>query len=219
MHDRLGISNSELKLPDEIRIKTLEEIRLEKANKSQMQSTGVGITKVLTNASISFKKINKPASGSGVKTFSEVLHEKKRFLETKMVPQQDCIGTEKAEGPSDTGVIKLSPQGGEIRVKTLEEIRKEKATRMQAKSLDTTNDKAPNSTDAVPKRRILCIGKTGCKFITFVFNQFSIWIIKGSVIKIFLFYLQQLSASDLKKCKILKIWIASKRQDLVALVL
>lgn len=172
VHERLGITsdvtalkspNCEPKPSDEIRIKTLEEIRQEKAAKSPMPCKGVSVvTEVLTDGLISTKKVKKPVVGSSLKTFSEILHEKKKLQEAKVVPQQGSNSTEKTEGPT-TGVIKLTAQGGEIRVKTLEEIRKEKAARMQAKTQDTTNDDAPSSRDAVPKRRILCVGKTGCK--------------------------------------------------------
>ncbi|XP_046731172.1 zinc finger CCCH domain-containing protein 11A isoform X1 [Silurus meridionalis] len=168
VRERLGITsdgsapktpNSEPKGSSEIRIKTLEEIRLEKASKSQMQNKGVDVVaEALTNTLPSTKKVNKPVSGHNVKTFSEILHEKKKLQETKVVPQQGTASTEKTEGSSITGVNKQ--QAAEIRVKTLEEIRKEKAARMQAKTQDTTND-APSSSDSVPKRRILCIGKTG----------------------------------------------------------
>ncbi|KAI5614393.1 zinc finger CCCH domain-containing protein 11A [Silurus asotus] len=170
VRERLGITadgsapktpNSEPKGSGEIRIKTLEEIRLEKASKSQMQNKGVEVVaEALTNTLPSTKKVNKPVSGHNVKTFSEILHEKKKLQETKVVPQQGTASTEKTEGSSITGVNKQTAQAAEIRVKTLEEIRKEKAARMQAKTQDTTND-APSSSDSVPKRRILCIGKTG----------------------------------------------------------
>lgn len=173
VHERLGITpditapksiNSEPVPSGEIRIKTLEEIRQEKAAKSQIQCKGVRVVnEVPTNALTSTKKVKKPVSGPSVKTFSEILHEKKKLQETKVVLQQGSTSTEKTEGPKNTGVIKLTAQAAEIRVKTLEEIRKEKAARMQAKPQETTNDAAPSSSDAVPKRQILCIGKTGCK--------------------------------------------------------
>ncbi|XP_017305664.1 zinc finger CCCH domain-containing protein 11A isoform X2 [Ictalurus punctatus] len=171
VHERLGITpditapksiNSEPVPSGEIRIKTLEEIRQEKAAKSQIQCKGVRVVnEVPTNALTSTKKVKKPVSGPSVKTFSEILHEKKKLQETKVVLQQGSTSTEKTEGPKNTGVIKLTAQAAEIRVKTLEEIRKEKAARMQAKPQETTNNAAPSSSDAVPKRQILCIGKTG----------------------------------------------------------
>lgn len=176
VRERLGIApditapkspNSEPKPSSEIRIKTLEEIRQEKAAKSQMQCKVVRVTEVPTSTLTSAKKVNKSVSGSSVKTFLEILHEKKKLQETKMVPQQGTC-TEKTEDSTNTEVIKLTAQAGEIRVKTLEEIRKEKTARMQTKTQDSTNDNAPSSSD-VPKRRILCIGKTGCKFIHLLF--------------------------------------------------
>ncbi|KAF5891508.1 zinc finger CCCH domain-containing protein 11A isoform X1, partial [Clarias magur] len=164
VHERLGITsitapkspNNEPKPSGEIRIKTLEEIRQEKAAKSQIQGEGVGaVTDVSTTALNSSMKINKPASVPTVKTFSEILHEKKKLKDTKMVPQQASNSTEK-EGPTNTGVLKLTAQAADIRVKTLDEIRKEKAARMQAKSQDITNDEPPASSDASRKRRIPC---------------------------------------------------------------
>ncbi|XP_060766861.1 zinc finger CCCH domain-containing protein 11A isoform X3 [Neoarius graeffei] len=152
--------NSESKPSNEIRIKTLEEIRQEKAAKSQMQCKVVKVvTGAPTNASPSTKR-DKPVSGPTIKTFSEILHDKKKLQETKLVPHQGSTSTEKTEGPINTGVIKLTAQSAKIKVKTLEEIRKEKADRMQAKTQDTTNN-ACTSSDAVPKRRLIRVGKTG----------------------------------------------------------
>lgn len=184
VRERLGITpdiiapkspNSEPKPSDEIRIKTLEEIRQEKAAKSQSQCKVVGVvTEEPSNAlPPSTKKVKKTVSGPNVKTFSEILHEKK-LQEINVAPQQSGTSIEKTEGPTYTGVMKMSAQPGEIRVKTLEEIRKEKAARMQAKSQDATNDNAPGSSDAVLKRRLLCIGRTGCKFNTLV-EKFMEW--------------------------------------------
>lgn len=180
MRERLGITpdiaapkspNSEPKPSGEIHIKTLEEIRQEKAAKSQTQCKGIGgVTEVPTKMLTSTKKINKPFIGPRIKTFSEVLHEKKKFQETKVISQQNSNITEKNEDPTNTGVIKLTDQTAEIRVKTLEEIRKEKAARMQAKTQDTTNDEVPCFREAVPKRRMLCVAKTGCKLYPFVFQ-------------------------------------------------
>ncbi|KAK3536858.1 hypothetical protein QTP86_027021 [Hemibagrus guttatus] len=169
VRERLGITpaitapkspNSESKPSGEIRIKTLEEIRQEKAAKSPMQCDGVRVVaEVPTKMLTSTKKVNKPFIGPSVKTFSEVLHEKKKFQETN-ISQQSSTSTDKTEGPTNSEVIKLTDRTAAIRVKTLEEIRKEKAARMQAKLQDNTNE-VPCSSEAVPKRRILCIGKTG----------------------------------------------------------
>ncbi|XP_060713491.1 zinc finger CCCH domain-containing protein 11A isoform X1 [Tachysurus vachellii] len=175
VRERLGITpdiaapkspNSEPKPSGEIHIKTLEEIRQEKAAKSQTQCKGIrGVAEVPTKMLTSSKKLNKPFIGPSVKTFSEVLHEKKKFQETKVISQQNSNSTEKNEDPTNTGVIKLTDQTAEIRVKTLEEIRKEKAARMQAKTLDTTNDEVPCLREAVPKRRMLCVAKTASAII------------------------------------------------------
>lgn len=153
VHERLGITtnivapkspNGEPKPTDEIRIKTLEEIRQEKAAKSQNQSKDV-IVKVLTKKkSTTTESVNKPF-GPSVKTFSEVLHEKKKCQETKLISPQSKASTENVEGPKNTRVIKLTAQPSEVRVKTLEEIRKEKAIRMQENPQDTTIQDLPTS--------------------------------------------------------------------------
>lgn len=228
MRERLGTApvitapkspNSESKPSNEIRIKTLEEIRQEKAAKSQMQCKVVKVvTGAPTNASPSTKR-DKPVSGPTIKTFSEILHDKKKLQETKLVPHQGSTSTEKTEGPINTGVIKLTAQSAKIKVKTLEEIRKEKADRMQAKTQDTTNN-ACTSSDAVPKRRLIRVGKTGGKLVCLCVPPPPPPPHPRSFVELIfiIFYLQKLSTSDLKKCKILRRWIALKRQGPIVLV-
>ncbi|XP_062843081.1 zinc finger CCCH domain-containing protein 11A isoform X2 [Trichomycterus rosablanca] len=162
VHERLGI-NSDLAAPKspntepsgEIRIKTLEEIRQEKAAKSQIQHQGARVvTEVSENPSSPPKRGNKPAVGSRIKTFSEILHEKKKLQEEK-VSQEDGSSPKGIESPANAGVEKVAAQEGEVRVKTLEEIRREKAARMQAQDQESQN----STSDQGAEKGILCIGK------------------------------------------------------------
>uniref|UniRef100_A0AAR2LMQ0 C3H1-type domain-containing protein n=1 Tax=Pygocentrus nattereri TaxID=42514 RepID=A0AAR2LMQ0_PYGNA len=152
--------NAEPKPSGEIRIKTLEEIRKEKATKSQLQHKGVRVVmEVPVKTLNSTKKGNRPVSGPQVKTFSEILHEKKKLQEDKGVSQQGSSSPERSEGLENTVAVKVAAQSGEVRVKTLDEIRKEKAARMQAQAQETSSDSTLSSNDVVVKRRILRISK------------------------------------------------------------
>ncbi|XP_036415177.1 zinc finger CCCH domain-containing protein 11A [Colossoma macropomum] len=169
VHERLGTApdltapkspNTEPKPSGEIRIKTLEEIRKEKATKSQLQRKGVRVVMEVPVKS-STKKGNRPVSGPQVKTFSELLHEKKKLQEDKGVSQQGSSSPERTEGLENAVAVKVAAQSGEVRVKTLDEIRKEKAARMQAQAQaqDTSSDNTVSSNDVAVKRRILRISK------------------------------------------------------------
>ncbi|XP_066527953.1 zinc finger CCCH domain-containing protein 11A isoform X2 [Hoplias malabaricus] len=150
--------NSEPKPSEEIRIKTLEEIRQEKAAKSQLQKKDVRVVTEVTEKPLSSpKKGKRPASGPQVKTFSEILHEKKKLQGEKEVPQQGISNPEKSE--ANAGAVKEAVQTGEIRVKTLEEIRKEKAARMQAQAQEASDDNTLSSNNVTVKRRLLRINK------------------------------------------------------------
>ncbi|KAL6464553.1 hypothetical protein MHYP_G00268700 [Metynnis hypsauchen] len=152
--------NTEPKPSGEIRIKTLEEIRKEKATKSQLQHKGVRVVMELPVKTLSStKKGNRLVSGPQVKTFSEILHEKKKLQEDKEVSQQGSSSPERSEGLENTVAVKVAAQSGEVRVKTLDEIRKEKAARMQAQAQETSSDSTLSSNDVVVKRRILRISK------------------------------------------------------------
>ncbi|XP_076860346.1 zinc finger CCCH domain-containing protein 11A isoform X2 [Brachyhypopomus gauderio] len=172
VHERLGVS-SDLAAPKspksgpkqsgEIRIKTLEEIRQEKAAKSQVQQKGVRVVSEEPAKALNpNQKGNRPM---GLKTFSELLLEKKLQQEAKGVSQESSRSPEKNPGPVSAGAVSgpacavsgpaCAVSGpacaGEVRVKTLEEIRKEKASRKHTR--------AQESSDTGPKRRILRINK------------------------------------------------------------
>lgn len=174
VRERLGLTaapsstDNEPKSSGDIRIKTLEEIRQEKAARNLNTCKVVSVVKEVPAKELSpSKKSVKPAGGLQVKTFSEILHEKKKMQEKKAQEVSSTARSpERNEGPSTAGAVVKAPvaAAGEVRVKTLEEIRREKAARMQAQLQDTTDDKTPTSTEAEssgpPKRRILRINKS-----------------------------------------------------------
>ncbi|KAF1505884.1 Zinc finger CCCH domain-containing protein 11A, partial [Eudyptula minor novaehollandiae] len=130
----------------EIHVKTLEEIRLERAN----QKRGEPQAKAQTEGRC---KTEDPSSGARpspavrIKTFSGTLAEKnqKRLEEEKQKPEESPTKTKVENEPKKQSVLAPSvpnkvqvaePAGkakpaGEVRIKTLEEIKQEKALRMQ----------------------------------------------------------------------------------------
>ncbi|KAJ8400204.1 hypothetical protein AAFF_G00398980 [Aldrovandia affinis] len=160
VRDRLGFlgepaetseteSAREAKPSGEVRIKTLEEIRQEKAAMSQGRGKGPAGAKPPSPV----KKSGRPSAGVHVKTFSEVLHAKKKQEE-----QQKAADVEQATEGGSSG--KAATRSAEVRVKTLEQIRKEKAARMQAKGQEAKTEESPGSGSVLPKRRILLVNKT-----------------------------------------------------------
>lgn len=185
VRERLGLSadmpstNSEPKSSGDIRIKTLEEIRQEKAARNLNASKVVCVVKEASKKEPSPpKKSVKHAGGPPVKTFSEILHEKKKMQEKKVQEVNTTVKSpEGSEGPSSAGAaVKAPVAAGEVRVKTLEEIRREKAARMQAQLQESADDKTPTSSEAEssgpPKRRILRINKSSRKSDTHIFLLF-----------------------------------------------
>ncbi|KAJ8360536.1 hypothetical protein SKAU_G00170610 [Synaphobranchus kaupii] len=183
VRDRLGLpaepatseneSAGEAQASGEIQIKTLEEIRQAKAAKSQ--GPGTAATKALSPVTRS----NKPPGSVRVKTFSEVLHAKKKQQqqEEEKEQQRRVAGeeqrkvTEEEQATDGAGGECKAPlrgdvpgkraaQPSDVRVKTLEEIRKEKVARMQAKGQEVKAEETPASAAVLPKRRILRINKT-----------------------------------------------------------
>lgn len=152
------------KSPEQIRIKTLEEIRQEKAAKSQSQSQNDGssviateITKTLsTKATKAVKRAItvKNDSIGHVKTFPDVFQtNKKRRMEQNSSPKKVEQAVNKApcksQGESNTaGPGSEAAEVGEVRVKTLEEIRKEKAVRMQAQEAENKKSSETLENDA-----------------------------------------------------------------------
>ncbi|XP_064162247.1 zinc finger CCCH domain-containing protein 11A isoform X2 [Anguilla rostrata] len=198
VRDRLGLpaepaapdNEREVQASGEIRIKTLEEIRQEKAAKAHRQekvakaqgqekmakaqgqekaamAQGQGPGTAVTKAPSPAKRSAKPPAGVHVKTFSEVLHARKRQQQEKEAQRKEA-GEEpgKPEAPPQEEVpgkkarAQPQPQPSEVRVKTLEEIRKEKAARAQAREQEVKTEEPSAPPSALPKRRILRINKT-----------------------------------------------------------
>ncbi len=178
VRERLGLTDSEPKSSGDICIKTLKEIRQEKAARNLNTCKVARVVKEVPAKELSpSKKSVKPAGGPQVKTFSEILYEKKKLQEKKAQEVSTTARSpERNEGPSTARAVVKAPvaAAGEVRVKTLEEIRREKAARMQEQLQETTDDKTPTSTEAEssvpPKRRILRINKSSCKSDTFMFS-------------------------------------------------
>lgn len=164
----------------EIHVKTLEEIRLERAN----QKRGEPQAKAQTEGRC---KTEDPSSGARpspavrIKTFSGTLAEKnqKRLEEEKQKPEESPTKTKVENEPKKQSVLAPSvpnkvqvaePAGkakpaGEVRIKTLEEIKQEKALRMQQSGENVPAP--PAQPEPAPTgRRLLRITKlTGNKMI------------------------------------------------------
>ncbi|KAM6237139.1 zinc finger CCCH domain-containing protein 11A isoform 2-T5 [Porphyrio hochstetteri] len=130
----------------EIHVKTLEEIRLERAN----QRRGEPQAKPQAEARVKPEDLSsgaRPSPAVRIKTFSGALAEKnhKRMEEEKQKPDEFRAKTKLESEPKKQSVLALSslpskvqltePAGKaklvEVRIKTLEEIKQEKALRMQ----------------------------------------------------------------------------------------
>ncbi|XP_049589012.1 zinc finger CCCH domain-containing protein 11A isoform X2 [Syngnathus scovelli] len=117
----------------QIRIKTLEEIRMEKAAKSRKQKDGeVTSAPIQTSKALKRTISIKERAIDHNKQPKEILHAKKKRKEDQ---QEEDGGLKKIKSSADkysVGLLWESPKVGQVRVKTLEEIRKEKAARVQA---------------------------------------------------------------------------------------
>lgn len=152
------------KKPEQIRIKTLEEIKEEKAAKSQnqKQSTDSEITITKTTTAKSSRGVKraitvKDNSIGTVRTFSEILHAKKKRLEENQNPSQHPTSlSEKSkdqnQGKSETAASQAMESVGQIKVKTLEEIRREKAARLQAQEVQEPQQKIPEDQESSAKK-------------------------------------------------------------------
>ncbi|NXA06348.1 ZC11A protein, partial [Sapayoa aenigma] len=128
---------------EEIRVKTLEEIRLERANQRRGEPPGKGAGEG--------RRAEDPSSGTRpsppvrIKSLAGALAEKNhKRLEEDKEKTEEFPAKPKAEGeprrsipaPVMAGKVQLAEPGrakaaGEVRIKTLEEIKREKALRMQ----------------------------------------------------------------------------------------
>lgn len=152
-----------LKAPEQIRIKTLEEIKLEKAAKCQDQKDSSSVVPPNTS------KTN-PAKAKFTKrvvtvklgeTFSESLRSKRKQQdEPEKQPNikkaDQMVEPDPASAPPHQKLTDVE----KVRVKTLEEIRREKAARVQAQQDAPSETKSSTDTENVPKiRRLPCIKK------------------------------------------------------------
>ncbi|XP_048878482.1 zinc finger CCCH domain-containing protein 11A isoform X2 [Brienomyrus brachyistius] len=151
--------STDVKLAGEIRIKTLDEIKQEKASRLQERArTGNICTTAKPPGPL--KRPSKVLASPDIRKCSEVFRAKKELEAKKMISDSEASLSEKKEILMDMG---LQGQGSakmeEVRVKTLDEIRREKAARMQAKVQDAQTEKQPSIDKGFPKRRILHINK------------------------------------------------------------
>lgn len=169
------------KAPEQIRIKTLEEIKQEKAAKSQLKDSPSTVAPEINLPQIATKTTKggikrtittKDQSISHIKTFSEVLHAKKRRQEEKNPSPTTAKHTvEEAPGKSqgEPGTAEPAPEKvAGLRVKTLEEIRREKAARIQAEQATESENKKSGNTEenGAKKPRLLRIKKLDSQKIT-----------------------------------------------------
>lgn len=159
------------KVPELIHIKTLEQIKQEKAVRSQPenQKSTRATEATESKASSGTKRAiaMNDASICNVKTFSEILHDKKKRQEEELEqkPRPEVNHTaERDQGKSQEEAHTAGPEVtnvGRIRVKTLEEIRMEKAARSQLKqAVDAENRKTSYAEESGAKKpRLLHIKK------------------------------------------------------------
>lgn len=149
------------KSPGQIHIKTLEEIRLEKAARLKgCLAAHAPETPSDDQAGKGAKPVLAPRDQSSgqVPAFSDVCFTKRK---TKQEAQPDS-GTEKVAGrgqpeePAAAGPGPAPPDPTGIRVKTLEEIRREKATRTASRQeLSEAESKRPDAERVAKKPRLL----------------------------------------------------------------
>ncbi|XP_068930730.1 zinc finger CCCH domain-containing protein 11A isoform X1 [Petaurus breviceps papuanus] len=164
----------------EIHVKTLEEIRLERASQKrgdlQIKIKNEGSHKT-EDSSLGMRS----SSAIRIKTFSEVLAEKKHRqqeeerqkaekenpsvklrIETESKKPVILPPTTASKGQLEEPISKTKPMQ-EVHIKTLEEIKQEKALRVQQSAENNTNSQPqPETTPVI--RRLLCITKrTGIK--------------------------------------------------------
>lgn len=144
--------------PDQIRIKTLEEIRLEKAAKSQSLSKDGSLDAPEINTKPS-KDVKQDQPISHLQTFSESRPAKRKWQKEQAKNSVEKAPV-KSHWESNSAGPDLEPLNlGGIRVKTLEEIRREKSARtkvqqvLEAENKDSS-DTEENATKKLCFRRI-----------------------------------------------------------------
>lgn len=155
------------KAPEQIRIKTLEEIKQAKIARALSQKDAeAGVTNTdLPKATKGIKRSNTITGApiGHVKTFSEIIQEKKRKQEEQQNQNPNLMKVEESlescSGKSQS--VGEAPDVEKVRVKTLEEIRKEKAARAQAQQNHQTETSQSSDTEsrAPQKLHLLRINK------------------------------------------------------------
>lgn len=191
-------SCTDVKLHGEIRIKTLEEIKQEKASRSQ-EPARTGSICTAAKPPGPLKRPGKVLASPDIRKYSEVFHAKKKLEAKKRGGDSEASLSEKKDILMDMG-----PQGEasakmeEVRVKTLDEIRREKAARMQAKVEDAQTEKQPSIDKGIPKRRILRINKSMATGIHCIVDTIHIRMYSNhhsTSISAFMYYLNMILAS------------------------
>ncbi|XP_030077373.1 zinc finger CCCH domain-containing protein 11A [Microcaecilia unicolor] len=154
------------KLAEKIHIKTLEEIRLEKASqKREQEAQPMNEAAVLAEES---SVATKPHSVVRIKSFSEVLAEKKQ---RQLEEEQQKAGSETFPKPvakvtvKKTGAnkVQLEKAAGKamtgVWVKTLEEIKRDKALRLQQNKESSGNEASQGAPTPTGRKRLLPISK------------------------------------------------------------
>lgn len=180
----------------EIHVKTLEEIRLEKANQRrgelQMKPKTEGLCRAKDPS-----PVVRPSPAVRIKTFSEVLAEKKNKPSEEEKPKTEGSPTKPraesepkkqgfltpavpSKGQQEEATSKAKPIG-EVRIKTLEEIKQEKALRIQQSGESVLSTPVQPEPAALGKR-VLRITKltgnqnalvfTGVQQLPFIFGIF-----------------------------------------------
>ncbi|KAK5614088.1 hypothetical protein CRENBAI_010684 [Crenichthys baileyi] len=152
------------KASEQIRIKTLEEIKQDKAAKTLSQKDApVDVSAEVTKTDLATKGIKRSTAVTDtptghVKTFSEILRAKKRKQEEQQNQNPNLMKVdhlvENAPGKSQGTAEATNVE--KVRVKTLEEIRREKAARLQAQqTLPAESKEGSDAENNAPKRRHL----------------------------------------------------------------
>ncbi|XP_076003274.1 zinc finger CCCH domain-containing protein 11A [Genypterus blacodes] len=173
--DRAENNMDSKRAPEQIRIKTLEEIRKEKAAKSQSQNdppsdsaSEISTTKAVTTKATKGTRRDVTVGDApvGIKTLSELLHAKKRRQEEQIPdPKKAKYCAEKALGKTagepDTSEDGATEGAGvKVKVKTLEEIRREKAAKTQAQQVhEVENGKNAIEENSAKRPRLLRANK------------------------------------------------------------
>ncbi|XP_029682318.1 zinc finger CCCH domain-containing protein 11A isoform X2 [Takifugu rubripes] len=149
------------KAPGKIHIKTLEEIRLEKAARLKDCRSADAPETSSSKAAEREKHvpIDKVQSSGQVRTFSEVHFAKRKRKQEPDTGTQKVPGQSQPEESAAAGLGPAAPNPAGIRVKTLEEIRREKATRILSKHDCKAENNNLDAENAVKKTHLLRLSR------------------------------------------------------------